>query len=254
MQKKLIVGNWKMHPVTLAEAKKIVTAISAKTEKFKKVSPVIVPPAIYLEHFGRQKSRIVDFGAQDAFWETEGAFTGEVSAAMLAKLGIKYVIIGHSERREMGETSQIANKKVKAVLKAGMTPILCVGERAREDDHSYHHYIEAELRASLVGIKKADLKKLVVAYEPVWAIGTKAAREATPAESLEMSIFIRKILSDMFGAEAAKKVRMLYGGSVNTKNAEAFLADGGVDGVLVGRESRIAQKFVQILYSAEHLS
>lgn len=252
MAKKLIIGNWKMNPQSVAEARKIVTAIAAKVEQFKKVSVVIAPPALYLESLSKLKK--ITLAAQNLFWEESGAYTGEHSGAMLAKSGAKYVIVGHSERRAMGETSNMANKKIKAALKAGLKPILCIGESSRDEKGEYHTVIKTELTASLAGLKKANLKNCIIAYEPIWAIGKNATREATPAESLEMSIFIKKVLSDIFGADAAKSVQLLYGGSVNTKNAEAFLADGGVDGVLVGRESLNPLKFIQIIYSAEHLS
>ena len=252
MVKKLIIGNWKMNPQSAAEAKKIFTTIAAKAEQFKKVSVVIAPPALYIGTLA--KAQGMALAAQNLFWEESGAYTGELSGAMLAKSGAKYVIIGHSERRAMGETSEMANAKVKAALKAGLKPILCIGESSRDEKGEYHNLIKSELTASLAGLKKANLKQVIIAYEPIWAIGKRASREATPAESLEMSIFIKKVLSDMFGADAAKTVSLLYGGSVNTKNAESFLADGGVEGVLVGRESLNPLKFIQIIYSAEHLS
>jgi triosephosphate isomerase len=215
------------------------------------VTLVIAVPSLYIEPLAKMKKMAI--AAQNLFWEESGAYTGEISGAMLAKSGVKYVIIGHSERRAMGETSEMANKKVKAALKAGLKPILCIGESVRDEKGEYHALIKAELTASLAGLKKANLKSIIIAYEPVWAIGKSATREATPAESYEMSIFIKKVLSDMFGAETAKSVPLLYGGSVNSKNAESFLADGGVDGVLVGRESLNPLKFIQIMYSAEHL-
>lgn len=252
MQKKLVIGNWKMNPQSAAEAKKIFGAIASKVEQFNKVTTVIAPPALYIGALS--KSGSMAFCAQDLFWEESGAYTGELSATMLAKSGFKYVIVGHSERRAMGETSEIANKKVKAALKAGLKPILCVGESTRDDTIGYHNFIKEEITKSLIGIKKAHLKSVIIAYEPIWAIGKNATREATPAESHEMSIFIKKVLSDMFGAEAAKTVTIIYGGSVNSKNAESFLADGNVDGILVGRESLNPQKFIQILYSAQHLN
>lgn len=252
MQKKLVIGNWKMNPQSAAEAKKIFSAIAAKVEQFNKVTTVIAPPALYAGILPKKIGMTPC--AQNLFWEEEGAYTGELSGGMLAKAGFKYVIVGHSERRAMGETSEMANKKVKAALKAGLKPILCVGESTRDDSVGYHNFIKEEITKSLAGVKKTHLASVIIAYEPIWAIGKNATREATPAESHEMSIFIKKVLSDMFGAEAAKTVMIVYGGSVNSKNAESFLADGNVDGILVGRESLNPQKFIQILYSAQHLN
>ncbi|MCU0660073.1 MAG: triose-phosphate isomerase [Candidatus Pacebacteria bacterium] len=252
MTKKVIIANWKMNPQSLTEAKKIVTAITTKVSHFKKVSVIIAPPVIYLESLAKLQNTTL--AGQNLFWEESGAYTGEHSGTMLAKSGATYVIVGHSERRAMGETNEMVNKKVKAALKAGLKPILCIGESVRDEKGDYHTFIKEQIMQSLAGLKKVNLKNVIIAYEPVWAIGKNAKREATPAESLEMSIFIKKVLSDMFGAVATKTVALIYGGSVNTKNAEAFLSDGGVDGVLVGRESLTPLKFIQIVYSAEHLS
>ncbi len=255
-KKKLVIANWKMNPQSVAEAKKIFSAIALKAEQFNKVTTVIAPPVLYVGALSKMSG--MTLCAQNLFWEESGAYTGELSGAMLAKSGFKYVIVGHSERRAMGltgqgETNDIVNKKVKAALKAGLKSVVCVGESVRDEKGEYHNFIKEQILQSLAGLKKAHLKNVIIAYEPIWAIGKKASREATPAESYEMSIFIKKVLSDMFGADAAKSVAVIYGGSVNSKNAESFLADGGVDGVLVGRESLNPLKFIQILYSAQHL-
>lgn len=249
--KKLIVGNWKMNPLTGSEAKKTFSAIREVASKLKKTKTVICPPFIYLENLSKLRSSGISPGAQDVFWELEGAYTGEISPKMLQKLGVEYVIVGHSERRAMGETNEMANRKVKTCIKYGLTPILCVGERVRDEEANYLNFIRQEIKESLAGITKENIKKVVIAYEPVWAIGKNALRQAKAEECLEMSIFIKKNIADIFGAKSAEKVSILYGGSINADNAKNFLAGGGVNGLLVGRESLDAEKFGKILKDAE---
>ena len=250
--KKIIIGNWKMNPLTFKEAEKLFNDIRKSVSYIKKTEIVICPPFLYLEKL-KKISRKINFGAQDAFWGNIGAFTGEVSAEMLYNAGIKYVILGHSERRALGETNALVNKKIKASLSAGLVPILCVGENIRDASHSYFNLVKTQLEECLDGIKKTLTSKIIVAYEPVWAISSTANRkDATSADLREMSIFIRKILSDKFGAEASR-VKIIYGGSVNEKDALEFLKDGGVDGLLSGRASLDAKKFTEIIKIAENL-
>ena len=250
--KKIIIGNWKMNPLTFKEAEKLFNDIRKSVSYIKKTEIVICPPFLYLEKL-KKISRKINFGAQDAFWGNIGAFTGEVSAEMLYNAGIKYVILGHSERRALGETNALVNKKIKASLSAGLVPILCVGENIRDASHSYFNLVKTQLEECLDGIKKPLTSKIIVAYEPVWAISSTANRkDATSADLREMSIFIRKILSDKFGAEASR-VKIIYGGSVNEKDALEFLKDGGVDGLLSGRASLDAKKFTEIIKIAENL-
>lgn len=186
-------------------------------------------------------------GAQDIAPDIKGSMTGEVSAEMLKKLGVKYVIVGHSERRAMGESNELVNKKIKIALKGGITPIVCVGESNRDAQMKYLSFVSHQINESFKNLSSVDFKKIIIAYEPVWAIGKDAEREATPEESQEMAIFIKKVLSDMFGGNNAKNVKILYGGSVNTKNAWQFLRYGGVDGLLVGRSSLNPKEFSEII-------
>ena len=252
--KKLIVGNWKMSPASSVESVKIVKGILKNYTRFKNVVPVICPPYIFLDSVKKElkiKKSII-LGAQDVFWETEGSFTGEVSLDMLKSLGVSHIIIGHSERRALGDTDEIVNNKLKTVLKYGITPILCIGEKDRDESGVYMQIVSNQLNEAFKNIPKLSLQNIVIAYEPVWAIGKNATREATQAETLEMSIFIKRYLSDFFGKNSIE-IPILYGGSVNTKNAEVFLREGGVGGLLIGRDSLDPKKFIEILKIAENI-
>jgi triosephosphate isomerase len=204
----------------------------------------------------------VKAGAQNVFFEAEGAFTGEVSARELANLGVEYVIVGHSERRvTMGgeggiggsenrhsgpaETDMDVSKKSAAVVQAGMTVVLCIGEKNRDDLGEYLDVVRDELKASLQAYPKRALGQLIIAYEPIWAVGAKAAM--TPASVHEMVIFIKKVLSDIYGQADAIEVPILYGGSVNFRNAADIISQGQTDGLLVGRESLNVPGFVELI-------
>ena len=167
---------------------------------------------------------------------------------------MKYVILGHSERRTLGENNNDINKKIKSALSAGLIPVLCVGESLRDENHEYFNLVKNQIEECLSGISKNLISKVIVAYEPVWAISSTINRkDAIPADSLEMAIFIRKILADKFGKESSV-VRILYGGSVNERDAVEFLKDGGVEGLLVGRASLDAKKFLNIIKTCETLN
>lgn len=252
MQKngKTIIGNWKMNPATLKEAEKLFSSVAKSISYVKKTEIVICPPFIYLDNLKKFSKKII-LGAQDTFWGDVGAFTGEVSGEMIYNLGAKYVIVGHSERRALGENNADINKKIKSALAVGLKPILCVGENVRDTNHEYFNLVKVQLEECLAGISKTIISKIIIAYEPVWAISSTIDRkDATSHDSLEMTLFIRKILSDKFGAEA-KKVRIIYGGSVNEKDAHEFLRHGGVDGLLPGRASLDAKKFLEIIKICE---
>ncbi|MEJ0001641.1 MAG: triose-phosphate isomerase [bacterium] len=232
-RKNIIIANWKMNPVSEKEAEKLFKEISKSVSGMKRTDVVVCAPYLYIEKL-RKISKKIALGAQDAAWTDVGAFTGEVSPDMLAGIGAKYVILGHSERRVMGEDNALINKKVKAAIQAGLLPILCVGENERDEKHEYLNLVKAQIKECLEGISKNLISKVIVAYEPVWAISTTAnRRDAVPADSLEMAIFVRKTLSDMVSSKIAKDVRILYGGSVNEKDAGDFLRSGGVEGLLV---------------------
>src|SRR3989344_1825813 len=190
---KLVVGNWKMEPPTLAEAKKLARAVAKRARELQSVKTVICPPFVFLH---AMKS-ITDnawcaLGAQDVFWEDRGAYTGEISPFMLTDAGVRYVIIGHSERRARGETCETTGKKLRAALAHGLSVILCVGEASRDSEGAYLHFIEEELRAALKEAPKDAIGRVIVAYEPIWAGGAQALRADTPEELFPMVIFIRK--------------------------------------------------------------
>jgi triosephosphate isomerase len=250
-QKKLIIGNWKMNPRSVTEARKIFLAVTSASTTLKKMEVVMCPPAVFLG--GLEQKGKVSLGVQNIHFEKEGAFTGEISAGMLASMKVKYVILGHSERREMGETDEFIAKKVISAITAGLTVVLCVGEKMRDEECVYLETLQTQIKASLAGVTKEMLKKLVIAYEPVWAIGVKATGVATAESFLETGIFIRKVLAGMYDQPSAHAMKILYGGSADEKNSESFMKEGGAGGLLVGRASVDAKKFVAILKIAESI-
>ena len=253
MSKKIIIANWKMNPISEKEAEKLFTNIANNISNIKKTDIVICAPFLYLGKL-KKISKKINLGAQDAFWGSTGAFTGQISTDMLLNFGVKYVILGHSERRELGENNNLINKKIKSALSIGLIPILCVGDKERDENHEYFNFVKNQLEECLDGIKKEQLSKIIIAYEPIWALSTTLGRkDATSDDSREMSVFIRKILSDKFGVKT-KMPRIIYGGSVNDKNCEDFLVNGGIDGTLPGAASLNADKFLEIIRIAEKFS
>jgi triosephosphate isomerase len=257
MAKRIIIANWKMNPRTQQEAEKLFSTVAKSVSRVKKTEVVICAPFIYLEELSEIRTSKVTLGAQDAYPGDIGAFTGEVSAEMLYGMKVRYAILGHSERRSPpaggGETNELINKKIKGALASGLRPILCVGESERDENHGYFNLVKVQLEECLSGISRNSISKIIIAYEPIWAISTTLnRRDATPEDSREMVVFIRKVLSDKFGSDGAK-VKILYGGSVNEKDAEGFLSAGGVDGLLAGKASLDAKKFSNIVLTAENL-
>lgn len=250
--KPIIIANWKMNPPSLAEAKKLFNSVNTELKKYsnlrKKVGIIICPPFVYLPILQGLKSHI-RIGAQDCFWEESGAFTGEVSPQMLKSLGCKYVIAGHSERRKyFGETDEIVNKKIKIILEAKLSPIFCVGESWKErKEGSTQEILKTQIEKGLIGIKRNDVGKLVLAYEPVWAIGTGKA--CLPSEAQTMGLYLKKIIARLFSASLAKKIPIIYGGSVTSKNAKDYVKEVGLDGLLVGGASLNAKEFIVIVKS-----
>ena len=248
-----------MNPLSIKEAEKLFTDIAKSISLIKKTEIVICPPFLYLEKLksANWRTRKISLGAQDTFWGDVGAYTGEVSGEMLYNIGARYVIIGHSERRNPlfggGETNGMINKKVKGALGVGLSPILCVGESVRDEKHEYLNFVKTQIEECLNRVSKNFISKVIVAYEPVWAIG-KGAYPATPEEFREMNIFIKKILSDKFGIKAIENMRIIYGGSVDEKNAEGFIQEGKADGFLSGRASLDPKKFSKIIKICEALN
>lgn len=252
---KFIVGNWKMYPKTEKEAKAVFVATRSAARALKRTRVIVCPPAVFIPQLraAQGKGAGIAVGAQNAFVDDEGAATGEVSPAMLASLGVTHVILGHSERRALGETDEMIARKVIQAQKNKLTVILCVGEDTRDEAGSYFSRVHAQLRASLHGVPANASGKLIVAYEPIWAIGAKAEHPATPTDFHEMSILIRKVLVEKFGKTAGFRVPILYGGSVDERNAASFIKDGGADGLLIGRVSLHPERFGAIAQLAEQI-
>lgn len=244
MKRKIIVANWKMNPKTSREAVSLARAVDKSIGSIKKAEVILAPPFLYLDCVGKV-IRFAKLCAQDAFWERAGAFTGEISPLQLRSSGVSCVIVGHSERRALGEDDEVINKKLKSSLECGLRVVFCVGEEEKKQEISFPPLVRRELHHGIRKVKKNLLRNLIVAYEPVWAVGTKNAD--TPKNIYEMSALIRRELHLMFGARIASHIPVLYGGSIDTKNAALFVGEGNVDGLLVGGASLIAKKFINIV-------
>lgn len=246
-----------MNPDSLAEAKRIIKETRKASVGLESTSVVICPPFPFIPFVLSARSSSASLGAQDVSFEERGSHTGDVSALALRDLGTSFVIVGHSERRtgvtgSVGETDQIVAKKAAVVVDAGMTAVVCVGEKTHDAQGAYLAPLRDQIQASLAGVNKKYVKHVVIAYEPIWAIGAKDAMDTAVVQ--EMTIFIRKVLSDMYGQEAAASVRVLYGGSVNFRNAGEIVHGGGVDGLLVGRESVNSPGFTELLKAVDVVS
>lgn len=241
-----------MNPTTYKEAKKLFEATKKAAEKAPHVTVVVAPPAIFLHDLkSSYRGKRLSFAVQNARSEFEAgdAFTGETSLSQCKDAGASHVIIGHAERRAMGETDEETGVKVAAALAIKMTPILCVGEKERRGDSGEQfEVVRAQLRAGFSAVESAQVGRIIVAYEPVWAIGKAAAME--PRDMHEMAIFIRKTLVDLKGA-AGMNIKILYGGSIDADNAALMLQNGDVVGLLVGRASVDAEKLSALLQSIE---
>ena len=243
--KRIIVANWKMNPGTAKEARRIFERVKNKAKKLSHIEIVIAPPYLYLSYLRPAAS--LKLGAQDVAAEEEGAWTGEVSAKMLKRAGVSFVLVGHSERRELGESDEIVHQKLYRALRRGLKTILCVGERERSRE-VFPRIVRDEIRAALRGIPRRLAGRTIIAYEPVWAISSHSGGKAdTPQNFFEMSIYIRRTILDIWGKSAALKIPILYGGSVNSKNAQGFLEAGGSAGLLVGKASLDPEEFNKIL-------
>jgi triosephosphate isomerase len=240
---KIIVANWKMNPQSQKEVEVFLSHISLASKNIKNTQIIICPPNPFLFIFKKNKNKKIILGAQNISCEVEGSYTGEVSPKMLLNMGVKNVIIGHSERRRMGENDKIINKKILNSIKFKLSPIICIGENNRDREGFYLSFVKEQIKNCLAGVSVAQMKSVVIAYEPIWAIGKSAIREATCEEFIEMKIFIKKVISDIYNPKIAHSVPILYGGSVNTLNAKSFLTEGEADGLLIGRDSLNSKKF-----------
>jgi triosephosphate isomerase len=250
MRKKIVAGNWKMNKVT-GQAAELAAAVKAKLGSQTAVDVVLCPTFTALKTVGDVVAGSqVKLGAQNMHWEAEGAFTGEISVDMLKDTGCQYVILGHSERRQFfGETDAGVNRKVKAALAANLVPIVCVGETLEErEGNKTEDVVTTQVTKGLAGLDEAGFRRLVIAYEPVWAIGT--GRTATPAQAQEVHALIRRVLAKMSNPGAAQAVRIQYGGSMKPANAKELLSQPDIDGGLIGGAALDAASFVAIVEAA----
>jgi len=247
MRKKLIAGNWKMYksPAEAAElAEELKRSIGSVTE----VDVLVCPPFVDLDRVKHAlDGSVIKLGAQDVYWENEGAFTGEISAQMLKEAGCEYVIAGHSERRHIfGDTNEEVNRKAKALLAAGLKPIVCIGEKIEEREAGQTEAVlEEQTRNSLAGIDGESFKNIVIAYEPVWAIGT--GKTATPEIAEQAHKFVRSLIESITDSETAKRQIILYGGSVKPDNVKELMNESDIDGALVGGASLKSDSFTKIV-------
>lgn len=233
---------------TVGEALELVNGLKDELKGETAVEVVVCPPFTAISKVADAlKSSNIAYGSQDIYWEEEGAYTGEVSPRMLTDLGCKFCIIGHSERRTyFHETNETVNKKVKAALKNDLTPIMCVGERLEErDSGKTFNVVKDHVEGGLAGLTKEEVAKIVIAYEPVWAIGT--GRNATPEQAQEVHKFIRELLKKAYGEDISSKVRIQYGGSVKPDNIKGIMAGADIDGALVGGASLKVKDFAEIV-------
>ena len=250
MRKKFIAGTWKMN-TTRSEAIALAQAIAGKVDSGGPADVAVCPPNLYLESVGQAiKGSAIGLGAQNCYHEVKGAFTGEVSPQMLVDLGCKYVILGHSERRQIfKESNQDVNRKVLATLAVGLTPIVCIGETLdQRQANQTTQVVRQQVEGSLAGLSAEQMLKIVLAYEPIWAIGTGVV--ATPEQAEEVHADLRRLLETRYNSQVASSVRIQYGGSVNAENAATLLRQPNIDGALVGGASLKAEGFLAIIAAA----
>lgn len=245
--KSLIVANWKMNPQTLREAKQLFDSVKRGVKNIKKAEVVICPPFVYLSAIRLYSHKAIKLGAQNCFWEKEGAYTGEISSFMLKDAGCQYIIVGHSERRGyFKETDETINKKLKAILEVKLSPILCIGETQKQRDKGEtDRILKKQIETALEKVSSSNFSKVAIAYEPIWAIGTGSPCDVEEAQKI--GLLIRKIVSGLYGSRNAKNVQVLYGGSVNSKNAAGYIKEAGLHGLLVGGASLKAKEFIKIV-------
>jgi triosephosphate isomerase len=252
-RKKVIAGNWKMHNDNSA-AQQLASQIKIRTTEIKKTDIILCPPftALTVVH-DVIKGTAIGLGAQNVYWEKSGAFTGELSTDMIKSTGAQYVIIGHSERRQyFGETDETVNKRTKAALEAGLKAIVCVGESLdQREGGTTARVVEQQITGGLSGLSTEQMASVIIAYEPVWAIGT--GKVATPEQAQEVHAQIRGLVEKLFNSDVAEAVRIQYGGSVKADNADSLLSQPDIDGALVGGACLKAETFVPIIQSAEKL-
>ena len=243
MRKPIIAGNWKMFK-TRDEALSFIYQVNNNVPSIEQVDSVICAPFTVLRCLVKRQGENLRIGAQNMHFEEQGAFTGEIAPSMLTSLGVEYVVIGHSERRAMfNETDEDVNKKIHKAFVHNLTPILCVGEHLEErESGKTEELLHMQVEKDLAGLTVEQVEKLVIAYEPIWAIGT--GRTATPEMADETCGYIRSVVAELYGHEVSEKIRIQYGGSVKVNNIEALMAMPNIDGALIGGASLIAEDFV----------
>ena len=248
-RKTVIAGNWKMNK-TPSETKEFMTALKGMLPRGRWCDIALCVPAVCIPAAVRaMRETRVGIGAENCNANPSGAYTGEIATNMLVDAGCKYVIIGHSERRAMGETNEDVNAKVRAALEAGLIPIMCCGETLEQRETGItSEWIAMQIKAGLKGVPEEKIRKIVIAYEPIWAIGT--GRTATPEQAQEVCEEIRTVVRKLYSSKVARAVSILYGGSMNDKNAYELLAQPDIDGGLIGGASLVPEKFVKIIESA----
>jgi triosephosphate isomerase (TIM) len=247
MRKPIIAGNWKMHK-TLSEAKSFMEHVNELVPSKEKIDSVVCAPALFLEQLVTIAQGFdVEIGAQNMHFEKSGAFTAEISPVALADIGVKYCIIGHSERREMfNETDEAVNKKVHAAFAHGITPIMCCGETLEQRESGQtNELVGNQVKKGLAGLTVEQVKQTIIAYEPIWAIGT--GKSSSAADANEVCAHIRKVVEEQFSQEAAQAVRIQYGGSVKPENIKEYMSQPDIDGALVGGASLEADSYLQLL-------
>ena len=246
----LVVGNWKLYVPSLKEGRTLLRAIDKALPRQMKSRVVLAPDvslavALRAVYGGKRLS----FGSQSLGEVLEGAHTGSISGAVLKESGIEYVIVGHSEERARGESDQVVERKVRAALNARLSPIICIGEESRDHDGLFFTRLGEMVQSALARVERAELKRIIIAYEPVWAVS--AATAPLPRVASEAIKYIRKTLASLFGRDEGARVRILYGGSVDAESARGFITVGNADGLLVGRHSVFAKDFAAIVRACE---
>lgn len=254
---KLIIANWKCNPQTLKEAQRFFAAAEENVksvENVKNIEVVICAPFSYIQNLKSNVQNLI-VGAQDCFWEQKGPYTGEVSPPMLKSVGCEYVILGHSERRQyFNETDEIINKKIKMALASRLKPILCVGEKENEREET-KQVIENQIKECLKGIDKNQVPQIIFVYEPVWAISTTAnSKDCAVNEAFSSGLMIKKMLINLCDKQTADRVKIIYGGSVDSSDAVSYIKEAKMDGVLVGAASLNANEFGKIIKSVAEIS
>jgi len=244
----LIIANWKANPSNLAEAKNLLLRVKRGLDKKRKADIVICPPFVFLSELSKIIGKRMKLGSQDVFWR-EGAFTGQVSARMLKDVGCKYFIVGHSEKRIMGETNKTVNKKITACLAQKVVPIFCIGEtEEQKETGKTFQVLKTQIREGLENISKNQVEKIIIAYEPIWAISTTSSHKNCNFEdALSIQILIRKIISEIYNRQVSKKIKVIFGGNVRSSNILGYIQEARMEGALVGGASLDAREFIAIL-------